>query len=462
MILGVLATLAVVLVVVLSGGGGQPQLPLPGTGLRVRTGDPFAYRASRASEFQARAVAGSSGVLYTQSPGGAIATAKRVADFRPLIEQATAGTGVDPNLVEGIVFVESAGRPDVIAGSSPVAASGLTQILAATGQSLLGMHIDLPASTQLTRRIALAAAAGRDPQAVRLERARARIDDRFDPRLALRATVRYLQIAASGLHRADLAAVSYHMGIGNLEQVLKLYDGGTPVPYVQLFFDTAPDHHGSAYRLLQGFGDQSSLYLWRVLGAVQIMRQYRNDPAGLARTAALQTASSSTAALLHPPARTPRFADPTALFRAYAGKVLVPLPAAPGRTGLAYSSALGSLARRLSVPRALYRGLRPAALDLLEVLALRVKKLCGCAPLILSRAVSDRRYEGLVGDGDDAPTTGYTFQLRRRYVSGGQALALQAMLDRLQALNLITWARYGAKLEVTVAGDAAAVISRGP
>ena len=56
-------------------------------------------------------------MLFTKSPGGVIATAARVAVFRPLIDAAARGSGVDPNLLEGIVFVESAGRPYVVAGT---------------------------------------------------------------------------------------------------------------------------------------------------------------------------------------------------------------------------------------------------------------------------------------------------------------------------------------------------------
>ena len=97
----------------------------------------------RESDFVARAVAGSEHVLFVKSPGGALATAARVAAFRPLIDQAVAGTNIDPSILEALVFVESAGRPDVIAGLDPADASGLTQILAQTGQSLLGMHINL-------------------------------------------------------------------------------------------------------------------------------------------------------------------------------------------------------------------------------------------------------------------------------------------------------------------------------
>ena len=126
-----------------------------------------------------------------------LATAARVATFQREIASATAGTGVDPAVLEGIVFLESAGRPSVIAGADPAAAAGLTQILASTGQALLAMHIDLAQSRRLTRAIGRAFAAGRPGLGERLARQRARIDDRFVPRKALAASVRYLMLASS-------------------------------------------------------------------------------------------------------------------------------------------------------------------------------------------------------------------------------------------------------------------------
>src|SRR6202011_2423698 len=223
--------IAVVVAAIDSGGPGGPQLP--GTSLRAPSGDPFAYRASTEASFEARATAGSAHVLFAKSPGGAPATAARVAAFRSQIDTATAGTGVDPATVEGIVFLESAGRPNALAGSDPSAAAGLTQILAQTGQSLLGMHIDLAQSRRLTAAIDRTAALGQAGLVAHFQRERATVDDRFNTRSALAATVRYLELARRRLHRADLAVVSYHMGIGNLQNVLDDYDGGRPVPYAQ-------------------------------------------------------------------------------------------------------------------------------------------------------------------------------------------------------------------------------------
>ncbi len=458
---GVLA-IAVIASALGGGGGGAVRLPLPGVGRPARAGDPFTYSAARRQELEARASAGSAHVLFTKSPGGAIATAARVAAYRGEVNRAAAGAGVDPAILEAIVYLESAGRPTAIAGADPSAAAGLTQILAQTGQALLGMRIDLPRSRQLTAAIDSASALGQAGLVSRLQRQRARIDDRFDPAKALAATVRYLALARQRLGRADLAVVSYHMGIGNLTQVLDDYDGGHAVPYAQVYFDTSPARHASAYKLLSSFGDDSSLYYWRVLGAVQIMRLYRSDRAALVRLAALQTAGASGAEVLHPPDRTQSFGDPAPLQRAYASRTILPLPREESKLGLAYGAAIGSLVGRLGVSAALYRGLRPAAIDLLIELAARVRALSGSsAPLTVVRAVTDTRYQRLSGFVDPLASTGYTFEIARRYSGRGQARALQAMLDRLQALNLIAWSRGSDAIAITVASDAAQVIVNG-
>src|SRR5436189_240562 len=83
---------------------------------------------------------------------------------------------VDADTLEALVFLESAGRPYAQAGKLEGAA-GLTQILAQTATSLLGMHVDL-----------------RKARKARSARALRRADDRFDPAKALAGTVRYLQL----------------------------------------------------------------------------------------------------------------------------------------------------------------------------------------------------------------------------------------------------------------------------
>ncbi len=392
--------------------------------------------------FVARATAGESYPLFIKSPGGAVATAARVAAFRPLIDKVTSGTGIDPNVLEALVFLESAGYPEVIAGGDPAGAAGLTQIVASTGTSLLGMKINLTRSRMLTAQINQATNTGPRSLILKLERERATVDPRFDPRTALMATVRYLQTAQRTFRRADLALESYHMGIGNLQRVLELYDGGAPVPYPQLYFDSSPDHHAAAYQLLSSFGDDSWTYYWRILAAEQVMHLYRTSRQALERLAALQTAAGSDEEVLHPPSATPAFSGPSAVDRAYASKALVPLPVNAAGLGLAYAPGMGMQARRFGFPPSLYRGLRPAALSLLTWMAARVRALSGASPLIVSSSVTDERAQRALGYSDPPAAAGWSFTIERRYRSGRQAAAFQSVLDLLQSLNLIAWQRF--------------------
>ena len=158
---------------------------------------------------------GHSHVVYAKSPGGVVATARRVEAFRDDIERAADEAGVDPDMIEGMVLLESAGRPDARASDDLEGAVGLTQILAETGANLLDMQVDVRASERLTRRLANA----RGPrEADRIRARRRQVDERFDPQKSLAATGRYLKLAKDEFGREDLAVVSYHMGIGNLQR----------------------------------------------------------------------------------------------------------------------------------------------------------------------------------------------------------------------------------------------------
>jgi predicted small lipoprotein YifL len=253
-------SLAAIVVLALAGCGGSSPKPNPDAGTIA---DPLAYDGTRQAEFEARATAGLTPVLVEKSPGGVVATARRVARWRPLIVRAARSGPVDADTLEALVFLESAGRQYAQAGSLEGAA-GLTQIVAQTATGLLGMHVDLPKARK-----------------AKTARALRRADDRFVPAKALAATERYLRFAKGKLGRTDLAIASYHMGVGNLQRALSLY-GASDIPYAQLYFDSTPLTHAAAWRLLYSLGDDSSTYLWRVLAAKRLMALYRTDRPALA------------------------------------------------------------------------------------------------------------------------------------------------------------------------------------
>jgi hypothetical protein len=444
----------------LGSGGGSELAPGRGPGA-----DPLAYESGDEAMLQARAAAGLSHVLYAKSPGGATATAARVARFRPLVEAAAARYGADPDMLEAIVFLESAGRPEARAGSDLAGAVGLTQILAQTGSGLLAMHVDLRASRRLTKRIARAYAKRRTGVARRLRMQRRRVDARFDPAKSLAGTGRYLRFAKGKLGgRDDLAVESYHMGVGNLQGALAAYGSGD-VSYAALYFGSTPLRHSGAYKRLAALGDDSATYLWRVLAAKEIMRLYRHDRPELARLQSLHARKATAEEVLHPEGSTRVYATPADVAQARARGELTPLPSDAAGLHLRVDRGMGVLARKLHRSRSLYHALRPGALAVLVYIAAGAHEISGQEPLIVTSTVRDRRYQRLLVRGNiqatrkySLHTTGYAFDIERRYRSRAQALAFQFMLDRLTALNLITWAIEPSAIHVTVSSDAAKLI----
>ena len=414
--------------------------------------DPFAWDPEREEEFIARATAGHSHVLYEKSPDGVFATARRVERWRPEVEDVAADAGVDADVLEGMVFLESAGDPNARAGEDLEGAVGLTQILAETATSFLGMRVDVRASERLTRRIR------RRGPVPRLLARRREVDERFDPQKALEAAGRYLEMAEERFGREDLAVASYHMGIGNLDNVLAAY-GDDDASWAQVYFDATPRDHPGTYRLLSGFGDDSATYLWRVYAAREIMRLHREDQAELRRLTALQIAKVSAEEVLHPRTETEIFETPEELEEGYLAGRLRPFRGIPG---LRADPQMGELARRLDVERRLYRGLRPAAYALAAYLSAGVRDVGATrASLIATSTVRDLSYQRLLARRNafatreySLHTTGFALDIRRDYATRSQAVAFEYMLDRLQSLNLLAWVREPAAIHITASGEA--------
>ncbi|MEO8091466.1 MAG: transglycosylase SLT domain-containing protein [bacterium] len=431
--------------------------------------DPLAWNEGNRAELEQRAATGTSEVIYANSPDGVVATAERTEAWRRQVERAAERRGVDPDRLEALVFLESAGRPEVIAGETPEAASGLTQITPSAATDLLEMRVDLEVSTKLTKQIARATADGKTGLAARLAEKRAKIDQRFDPGLALDGAARYLQIAGERFGATDLATESYHMGIGNLESVIRAYTGasgdgpigdlvsGDGLSYAQLYFDSSPSEHAEAYDLLSGLGDDSSEYYWKILASERIMELWRDDRSQLERTAALATAKATLEEVYHPESETEVFEALGDVRDATDAGELLPLFDA-SELGWIPDSQMGELAPELGEEPGLYRGLRPEALATLAYMAAAVKRISGAQrPLRVTSSVRDQAYQDLlVGSNPEATqayslhTTGYAFDVLRDYANDRQAAAFQFMLDRLQALAVIDYAVEPRAIHVTV------------
>jgi hypothetical protein len=227
-----------------------------------------------------------------------------------------------------------------------------------------------------------------------------------------------------------------------------------------VYFDSTPTRHPRAYRRLAAFGDDSSNYWWKILAAEQIMRLYRHDPTELARLAVLHSAKASAEEVLHPLDHTHAFVTPGDLRHAWDDHDIVPFPDDPAVTGLRRDPRMGELAERVHQPAGLYRGLKAEALAMALYIGAQVRALSGQAPLIVTSTVRDSAYQAqLIKRNGEATrnfslhTTGWAFDVERRYRSRRQALAFQFELDRLRSLNAIAWAREPDAIHITVAPD---------
>lgn len=416
--------------------------------------------------------------LSAYSPGGATATAARVARWQPLIVRAARRSGFSPTMLEGLVMLESAGRADAIAGSDPAAAAGLTQLSVWRARHLLHMHVNLRASRRLTVLIRRAEAHGRHHRVRVLEARRRRVDRRFAPLASLRGTVRYLELARRSLGRRDLAVAAYHMGIGNVRNVVARWSRSNAptrqlvarhhLSYAKLYFGSAPDRHARAWRKLSSLGDVTRDYYWKALAAKRIMLLYGSDYDLLAYEVRQQARKSSAEEVLHPRFATAEFRSPRAVARAWKRHKLRAIPRDAGRTHIAIGPSFGEMAHRLGRSPRLYRGLRPAARDVLLFIGRRVHELSHARqPLILTSATRDDRYQALLMRVNpnaartySMHTTGFAFDIARSYGSPRQAAAFEFVLDRLQALNVIAYIRESAAIHIAVSSHVSPVLLR--
>lgn len=433
--------------------------------------EPFTYSAAREDDLLRRAKEGEAEPIYLKSPDGVGASATRVERYRPLVERYAKAAGVDPDTLEAVLFLESAGRPEVVAGTTPEAAVGLAQILPGTATTLLGMNVDLARSKALSRQIARdgkralkaktskrrRAAARRLPL---LEAQRRRIDQRFDPESSIRGAARYLQIARKRFSREDLAVASYHMGMGNLEQVLSLYGAGRDVSYSRIYFDCSPLRNPRTYAKLSSFGDDSSTYYFRVMASKDILALHREDPAKLTAQARQHQKKASAEEVLRPRADNPPYGGPGKLKEAYASGDLVRLPGNARALGYRVDREMGSLAPKLKEKKALYRGLRGDALSTLLYIAKEVPKITGHrAPIVVTSTVRDASYQrallqvnGEATSGFSLHTTGYAFDILRPR-DRAQHRAIEFVLGRLRALHVLDWVYEPAAFHATVGPD---------
>ena len=339
--------------------------------------------------------------------------------------------------MEAMVLLESAGRPEVIAGDDPEAASGLAQIVASTGIDLLGMRIDLPLSQELTADYAANAGGrlgeGGSPRARRRRRSGAKA---VRPAGELSAgTWRCCASAARSTSgssrprrstgwpatwRSPTSVRPPRPGGGQLphghrqppvgDRALRRRTPGAPtiaelvaaedLDYAQLFFDSSPLGHRDAWDLL------GSLRRRQLHVPVASARRASGSCASIARIATGSASSRGSTRQGDGGGGLPSGGGDRAVRRPGGARGRArggELVAHPGRRPLRLRGRQPARpARRASSTSPLdpYRSLRPEALATLIYMTARVRAINdGEGALIVTSAVRDQEYQERPGRG---------------------------------------------------------------
>ena len=234
--------------------------------------------------------------------------------------------------------------------------------------------------------------------------------------------------------------------------------------YAQLYFDSTPTRNprrpapagGVRRRLLE-------LPLEAARGARDHAPVPRGPGASWRGCEALHGAKTSAEEVLHPPEDDDRFGTPDVLRAAWDEDEIEVVPRRPGahRAGPRREHGRAGRAdrrRARPLPRAAAGGARDGALHRRPDARVRRRRRRRsssrrrCATRSTSggsRAATDEATRNY-----SLHTTGWAFDIARDYRSRRQALAFQFVLDRLQVLNVIAWAREPRAIHITAAGDA--------
>ena len=221
------------------------------------------------------------------------------------------------------------------------------------------------------------------------------------PEKAIRGAVKYLTEAQRQLGRVDLAITSYHMGIGNLSNAIRAYAGaGSDVPVP----DLVRQNDLSYARLYFHTSPLSGAAAWRTLTELQ-------DDSSNYYWKVLASREILRLARTQPD----RLAELAALHGRGASAAQVLHPEGDTASGTA----------------------RPETTTALAWIQRVVGKIVpGEEPLQVAR------------------TPGWTIDVTREYASDEQATAFQYVLDRLTALDLITFERTRGRIRITVSSEA--------
>ncbi|MBI4895726.1 MAG: transglycosylase SLT domain-containing protein [Candidatus Aenigmarchaeota archaeon] len=395
--------------------------------------------------------------------------------------------GIDPGMLEGIIYVESGAYSNAVNASG---AAGIVQIMPRIAEAYK-MDVNYEMSDWCTSEIfRLQKALEHETSTAKTEKIknkiagykvkRAAIDERFNPYKCLEVASHYLGDEKSKFGRDDFAIWTYHTGRTNaLDAVLRFIDPKPPVvsgrdaqgrviidvqatmkkyglTYSELYFGCSPyrTNPGTYDFIYRQLIDSSAQYPWNAMAAQRLVRMSKKDPVRFRKLvdkylAAMPDSPSTRVKRNIPiieevttwydPNKDHEYTDVNEIISALDKGELVKLPDNPRALGFSLNPKEIGINASSDV-REFFYSTKPETVGMLITLASITRHESGKYDqhLTVNSAVRSREYQKRVGSSDfTTHALGRGVDISRRYKSGRQATAFQYALDRLRDGNMI-------------------------
>ncbi len=449
------------------------------------------------SDLEKRAITSRKGMILGVMPDP-VDAAERIKLLRPVFATAKLPAGAETEDVAALCYLESGGKWDAMA-----LAAGVAQFMPSTARGyglrvnnrqakrLLGQRVVL--RRQLRIKEAIAASRGEIAniavvklrrQIEALESTLIRVDQRFDVEKAIPAMAQYLGDHFAHYGRWDFTLASYHAGQGNIDRVLRLYVQDKKwqwlgakktiathkLSWTQVVFESVPSIAPRAYTKLRGLLDQSWDYYWRIKAARELLSLHRQNPTGFQELVATfhnRIRRWQLAPELQWYAKgSPIVREWTTwedLQRSYQTGELVRFPDGErfeALFGIEVSRGIGSHASN-TVPREVYRGMRPEAAGLALYLGGAFRKETGNhqARLVLTSLVRSLAYQEIFRNKGMSPSeyschcAGLSFDIAPQKTPQEKKI-LELVLQDLLYRGAIAWYKEGSHYHLTLSPGA--------
>jgi len=212
-----------------------------------------------------------------------VSAVKRLDQYDAIIADAATATGLPTATIRSVLFLESQGRTDAVVRYKgkvcPGSCAGIGQFAPGTARDQ-GLIVS---KGWVSLYLAYQGAKNPVIRAKRWAKLQ-KYDQRFDPKLAIPATGRYLKKNADEFGGTDWGVAVYHMGPGNMREVLRRYRSGWDCPeklyWPEVVLDVDPDRHPMTWSYLTSLEDDSVWYWFRVRKAESELALWHSGRAG--------------------------------------------------------------------------------------------------------------------------------------------------------------------------------------